>query len=70
MDNHRFQEYAETSPAIKLVAGSVGIGVGLIDQIVSWAQVVSIIGGAIIVLITLVGMALKGIRYIRGGNNG
>lgn len=65
MDNHRFQEYSESSPAIKLVAGSVGIGVGLIDQIVSWAQVVSIIGGAIIVLITLFGMALKGYRWLK-----
>ena len=63
--DHRFQEFSEASPAIKLVAGGIGISVGLIDQIVSWAQVISIIGGAIIVLVTLIGMAIKGYKWLK-----
>ena len=64
MDNHRLQELSETSPAVKLVAGGLGIGVGLIDQIVSWAQIISILGGAIIVIFTLIGMAYRGYKKV------
>ena len=45
---------------IQLTVGGAGIAVGLIDHIVHWAQVFSICGGAIIVLVTLTGMAIKG----------
>ena len=64
MDNNKIQEIAEASPVIKLAAGGIGIGVGLIDQIVSIAQVISIVGGAIIVIITLVGMLYKLVKKI------
>ena len=50
----------------KLAVGSAGIGVGLIDQIVHWAQIVSILGGALIVIITLAGMVYRTYKKVRG----
>jgi hypothetical protein len=63
-NNEKIHHLTEFSPATKLVAGSIGISVGLIDQVVSWAQVISIVGGAIIVVITLIGMAHRAYKKI------
>lgn len=60
LENH------DVSIPAKLAIGGAGIGVGLIDHIVHWAQIISIIGGAIIVLVTLAGMAYKAYRKISG----
>jgi len=58
MDTKNLLEQDMSVPA-KLAIGAAGVGVGLIDQIVSWAQIVSVIGGAIIVIITLVSMIYR-----------
>jgi hypothetical protein len=50
---------------VQLAVGATGIGIGLIDHIVHWAQVVSIVGGAIIVIITLSGMIAKAWKRLR-----
>jgi hypothetical protein len=59
-------EQHDLSIPAKLAVGGAGIGVGLIDHIVHWAQVVSILGGAVIVLVTLAGMVYKAYRRIKG----
>jgi hypothetical protein len=59
LDNH-----SDIPVVAKLAVGGAGIGVGLIDHIVHWAQIVSILGGAVIVLVTLAGMAYKAFRKI------
>lgn len=63
-NNEKIHHLTEFSPATKLVAGSIGISVGLIDQVVSWAQVISIVGGAVIVLVTLLGMAHRAYKKL------
>lgn len=64
--NQKMLENHDISIPAKLSIGGAGIGMGMIDHIVHWAQVVSILGGAIIVLVTLAGMAYKAYRKIRG----
>lgn len=66
MEAERLQSTTEGA-AVKLVAGGIGIGVGLIDQIVSWAQIISILGGAIIVVITILGMLIRGFKWLKNG---
>lgn len=51
--------------AAQLVVGGVGIGVGFMENVIHWAQVVSILGGAIIVLVTLGGMIWKGLKCLK-----
>lgn len=65
MDTKNLLEQDMSIPA-KLAIGGAGIGVGLIDHIVNWAQVISICGGAIIVIITLIGMAVKAYKKVFG----
>lgn len=43
----------------QLIIGATGIGIGFIDQVVHWAQIISVVGGAIIVVVTLIGMLKK-----------
>lgn len=63
MDTKHLMDQDISVPA-KLAIGGAGIGVGLIDHIVSWAQVISIVGGAVIVMVTLIGMAIKAYKKI------
>jgi hypothetical protein len=60
------QKHDTAQQMAQLTVGTVGIGVGFIEQVVHWAQIISVVGGAIIVIITLLGMVLKAIRKLRG----
>jgi hypothetical protein len=52
------------APSVKFAAGVAGVSMGLIDQVVSVAQVVSVVGGAIIVIFTLLRMLYNGFKWL------
>jgi hypothetical protein len=55
---------ADSTPA-KLTIGGAGVGIGMME-IVHWSQVISAIGGALVVLLTLVGILYKFYKWVRG----
>ena len=63
MDSHKVLEQDMSVPA-KLTIGGAGVGMGFIDHIVNWAQVISVVGGSIIVMITLAGMCYRGFKKL------
>lgn len=58
------QRVADSSVA-KLAIGGTGVGVGMMD-VVHWSQVVSAVGGALIVIFTLIGILFKFYKWVRG----
>lgn len=52
----------DKSDVQQVIIGGAGVGVGFIDQVVNIAQIISVVGGAIIIIITLFGMAIKAFK--------
>lgn len=52
------------SPVAKLTIGGTGMGIGMMD-IVHWSQVVSAVGGALVVVLTLIGILYKFYKWVR-----
>lgn len=52
------------SPVAKLSIGGAGMGIGMME-IVHWSQVITALGGAIVVILTLIGILHKFYKWVR-----